>query len=65
MIFELGRFRESIGSTKCVIMVTSILMEDEKYSLHDWERNHIIPKDKGHTCGTVSKSDHIEFTLLS
>ncbi len=26
--------------------VTTILMEDEKYNLHDWERNHIIPKDK-------------------
>ena len=26
--------------------VTSILMEDEKYSLHDWERNQILPKDK-------------------
>ena len=29
--------------------VTSILMEDEKYNLHDWERNHIIPKEKEHT----------------
>jgi DNA primase len=26
--------------------VTTILMEDERYSLHDWERNHIIPKEK-------------------
>ncbi len=26
--------------------VTSILMEDEKYTLHDWQRNQIIPKDK-------------------
>lgn len=26
--------------------VTTILMNDERYSLHDWERNHIIPKDK-------------------
>lgn len=29
--------------------VTSILMEEERYSLHDWERNHIIPKDKNAT----------------
>ena len=28
--------------------VTSILMEDEKYNLHDWERNQIIPKEKQH-----------------
>ncbi|RCW94094.1 DNA primase [Winogradskyella arenosi] len=26
--------------------VTSILMEDERYYLHDWERNLIIPKNK-------------------
>jgi DNA primase len=30
-------------------LVTSILMDDEKYNLHDWERNQIIPKEKGHT----------------
>jgi len=29
--------------------VTTILMEDERYNLHDWERNHIIPKDKNET----------------
>ena len=29
--------------------VTTILMEDERYSLHDWERNHIIPKEKSET----------------
>lgn len=27
-------------------LMTTILMEDEKYWLHDWERNHIIPKSK-------------------
>lgn len=26
--------------------VTSILMEEERYALHDWERKHIIPKTK-------------------
>ncbi|WP_204346979.1 DNA primase [Psychroserpens algicola] len=29
--------------------VTTILMNDERYNLHDWERNHIIPKEKKHT----------------
>ncbi|WP_027125806.1 DNA primase [Gelidibacter mesophilus] len=29
--------------------VTTILMNDERYSLHDWERNHIIPKEKHET----------------
>ena len=29
--------------------VTTILMNDERYVLHDWERNHIIPKDKNKT----------------
>ena len=26
--------------------VTTILMDDERYILHDWERNHIVPKEK-------------------
>ena len=29
--------------------VTTILMNDERYRLHDWERNHIIPKEKQHS----------------
>ena len=29
--------------------VTTILMNDERYNLHDWERNHIIPKEKEHS----------------
>ena len=29
--------------------VSSILMEDEKYILHHWERKDIYPKDKDHT----------------
>ena len=29
--------------------VTTILMNDERYRLHDWERNHIIPKGKKET----------------
>ena len=28
--------------------VTSILMDDEKYNLHDWERKNIITKEKKH-----------------
>lgn len=40
--------------------VTSILMEDEKYNLHDWERNHIIPKEKEH-----SISQLVSQTILS
>ncbi|MCT4628924.1 DNA primase [Winogradskyella sp.] len=40
--------------------VTSILMEDEKYNLHDWERNQIIPKGKDH-----SVSQLVSQTILS
>ena len=29
--------------------VTNIMMNDEKYSLHDWERNNIFPKSKNRT----------------
>jgi DNA primase len=41
-------------------MITSILMEDEKYHLHDWERNHIIPKEKGHSVAQL-----VSQTILS
>ena len=31
------------------IEITNIMMNDEKYSLHDWERNSIFPKPKNKT----------------
>ena len=31
------------------IEMTNILMNDEKYSLHDWQRNSIFPKPKNKT----------------
>ena len=40
--------------------VTSILMEDEKYNLHDWERNHISPKEKSHSIAQL-----VSQTILS
>ncbi|WP_299366578.1 DNA primase [Winogradskyella sp.] len=40
--------------------VTSILMEDEKYAINDWERNHIIPKKK-----TDTISQLVSQTILS
>lgn len=40
--------------------VTSILMEDEKYNLHDWHRNNIIPKEKGDTVSQL-----VSQTILS
>lgn len=40
--------------------VTTILMDDEKYNLHDWERNHIIPKEKEHTVAQL-----VSQTILS
>lgn len=40
--------------------VTSILMEDERYNLHDWERNQIVPKEK-----KDSVSQLVSQTILS
>jgi DNA primase len=40
--------------------VTSILMEDEKYNLHDWERNQINPKEKEHAIAQL-----VSQTILS
>lgn len=40
--------------------VTSILMEDEKYNLHDWHRNNIVPKEKEHSVAQL-----VSQTILS
>jgi DNA primase len=40
--------------------VTTILMNDERYNLHDWERNHIIPKEKTETIAQL-----VSQTILS
>lgn len=40
--------------------VTTILMEDERYMLDDWERKHIIPKEK-----TESIAQLVSQTILS
>ena len=40
--------------------VTTILMEDERYSLDDWERKHIIPKEK-----TANIAQLVSQTILS
>lgn len=40
--------------------VTTILMDEERYVLHDWERNHIIPKDK-----SASIAQLVTQTILS
>jgi DNA primase len=32
-----------------VMDISSILMEEEKYRLHDWERKDIYPKDKSNS----------------
>jgi DNA primase len=40
--------------------VTSILMEDERYSIDDWERNQIIPKKKNDTIAQL-----VSQTILS
>jgi DNA primase len=40
--------------------VVSILMEEEKYTLHDWERKQIVPKTK-----TQSLSQLVTQTILS
>ncbi|MBT8310734.1 MAG: DNA primase [Flavobacteriaceae bacterium] len=40
--------------------VTSILMNDERYQLHDWERKNIFPKEKDQTIGQL-----VSETILS
>jgi len=40
--------------------VTTILMNDERYQLHDWERKNIFPKEKDQTIGQL-----VSETILS
>ncbi|WP_340156211.1 DNA primase [uncultured Winogradskyella sp.] len=40
--------------------ITTILMEDERYNLHDWERNMIVPKEK-----TDAVAQLVSQTILS
>jgi DNA primase len=51
----INQLDENLAST-----VTSILMEDEKYNLHDWHRNNIIPKGKEDTIAQL-----VSQTILS
>jgi len=40
--------------------ITNILMNDERYELHDWERNNIFPKAKDHSVAQL-----VNETILS
>jgi len=40
--------------------ITHILMNDERYNLHDWERKNIFPKSKTHSIGQL-----VSETILS
>ena len=43
--FALENFVNSVDE-KMAYEITTILMNDERYSLHDWERKNIYPKSK-------------------
>jgi len=45
--FALENFVNSVDE-KMANEVTTILMNDERYNLHDWERKNIFPKSKAH-----------------
>lgn len=45
--FTINTFMSSLDQ-EMVNEVSSILMEEERYVLHDWERKDIYPKEKGH-----------------
>ena len=45
--FSIKDFASSL-SQEDTETITGILMEDERYTLHDWERKNIFPKEKQH-----------------
>ena len=57
--FTLNAFMNQLDQ-ELVTEVSSILMEDEKYGLHQWERKNIYPKEKQH-----SVSQLVSETILS
>lgn len=57
--FSIDNFIQSIDP-KLATAVTSILMNDERYRLHNWEKNNIFPKPKD-----LSISQLVSETILS
>jgi len=57
--FEITTFIGELDQEKAKV-VSGIIMEDERYSLHDWERNQIIPKEKNQTISQL-----VSQTILS
>ena len=57
--FSIENFVHNIDSNLAAT-VTSILMNDERYRLHNWEKNNIFPKSKD-----VSISQLVSETILS
>lgn len=57
--YELKNFINSVES-EIANEVTSILMEDERYNLDDWQRMNIFPKEKKHSIAQL-----VSETILS
>jgi DNA primase len=57
--FQLKNFINSVD-TDMANEITTILMEDERYALDDWERMHIFPKEK-----TQNVAQLVTETILS
>src|SRR5690606_17750933 len=58
--FELKTFVNNIVDTDLANEITTILMEDERYALDNWQRMNIYPKDK-----TDSVAQLVSETILS
>ncbi|MCF8273978.1 MAG: DNA primase [Flavobacteriaceae bacterium] len=57
--FQLKNFINTV-ETNIANEITTILMEDERYSLDDWERMHIFPKEKSQSVAQL-----VSETILS
>jgi DNA primase len=57
--FSLGNFVNSVNP-EIAGNITDILMNDERYNLHDWERKNIYPKEKSHSIAQL-----VNETILS
>ncbi|MFH6768734.1 DNA primase [Gaetbulibacter aquiaggeris] len=57
--FQLKNFINTVN-VEMANEITTILMEDERYNLDDWERMHIFPKGKSHSIAQL-----VSETILS
>jgi DNA primase len=51
----------SMEDQELLSKISAIVMDDQRYNLHDWERKDIYPKEKGRGIGQLVKETILNF----